>query len=88
MADQPIRRTKRSELIQFVEGSDTPLRLCHVHGFLPMSSFYESSIKRHVYSCMYTVHEEVARLILSYVPRSGRLLCGRNQKKREARFHP
>ena len=44
-------RRKRAGLIKIVEGSSSPLRLCHSCGFQPLETFHASSLKRGIYRC-------------------------------------
>ena len=75
------QRAKRTELIKFVEGSDVPLRKCHVHGFLPQSEFYDSSIRRSVYACKECTRK--SRGTYHFTERGRDVYCAAEIRKRE-----
>ena len=81
MAATIMQRAKRTELIKFVEGSDVPLRKCHVHGFLPQSEFYDSSIRRSVYACKECTRK--SRGTYHFTERGRDVYCAAEIRKRE-----
>ena len=76
-----MQRAKRTDLIKYVEGSDVPLRKCHVHGFLPPSEFYDSSIRRSVYYCRQCTRK--SRGSYHFTERGRDVYCAAEIRKRE-----
>ena len=74
-------RTPRSCLLKFVEGSAEPLRLCHACGFLPMASFYASSVKRGIYDCKSCIKK--GRGDYFHTPHGRNVFCAAEIRRRE-----